>query len=121
MTEFIVFKSKLKILRVVFDQSLSTQSHVNIGARVCYSYLSKVLTIFCFLDKEEYKKIVHASVIAKLDYYVFLYVLHDLLWLPVDMRIMYTTLHYTCKALHELLCEFVKLLKCINQNQDLDH
>ena len=71
-------KNLVTNLGVILDQSLSMQSHVNIVARVCYSYLSKIARIRRFLDKEECKKIVHASVISKLDYCnVLLYGLPD--------------------------------------------
>ena len=48
---------------VIFDQSLSN----------CYSYWSRVAIIRRFLDEEECKEIVHASVISN----VFLYGLPD--------------------------------------------
>ena len=44
------------------------QSLVNTVARVCYLYLSKIANIRRFLDKEECKKVVHASFISKLVY-----------------------------------------------------
>ena len=42
---------KVKIMGVIFDQSLSMQSHVNTVARICYSYLSKIARNCSFLDQ----------------------------------------------------------------------
>ena len=50
---------KLKTWEVIFNQSLSMQPHVNTVARVYFMYLSKIARIRRFLDKRDYKKIVH--------------------------------------------------------------
>ena len=60
--------SKVRNLGVIFDQTLSMQSHVNAIAKRCFYYLRNIARIRRFLSEEECKVIVHTFVISRLDY-----------------------------------------------------
>ena len=61
--------SKVRSLRVIFDQPLSMQSHVNAIAKRCFHYLRNIARIRCLLIlEEECKVIVHTFVITMLNY-----------------------------------------------------
>ena len=60
--------SKARNLGVIVDEQLNMSAHVNQICKSCYANLQNLYKIRPFLTKSATKKLVHATIISKLDY-----------------------------------------------------